>query len=76
MEEKYSKERHLQTMREELEWIQRKTSDLKAFVDDPVLFNERIKDMGQKRLVEKQLIAMTDYSVILSERIKYFEQNG
>lgn len=76
MEEKYSKECHLQTMREELEWIQRKTSDLKAFVDDPVLFNERIKDMGQKRLVEKQLTAMTDYSVILSERIKYFEQNG
>lgn len=74
MEEQYSKERHLQTMREELEWIQRKTTDFKSFVDDPVLFNERIKDVGQRRLAEKQLNAMVDYSLILCERIKYFEQ--
>lgn len=65
----------LSAMREELVYIRRKTNKLFKFIDNKEFFEERIKDPKQRRLAIRQLNIMIDYSICLTKRIRYFEEN-
>lgn len=71
--DEYSLENHISSMEDELKYISQKAKDLKSFIDNKELFNERIKDERLKDFTGAQLMAMNVYKGLLEKRIKMFK---
>lgn len=68
--------RHVEEMYNELRFVQQKLNGLIWFINNIKLFNDRIKTIEQKQLVEEQIKVMNQYIDILQKRINYFENEA